>query len=102
MLSNSSEVSWRRDTVEVPFFLVDVFTDRPLQGNPVAVVPQAERLHKSQMQAIAREFNQAEATFLLPSIRPEAHRRLRSFTPEGKEAFGAAAVGDGARHSAVG
>jgi trans-2,3-dihydro-3-hydroxyanthranilate isomerase len=73
----------------VSFFLVDVFADRALQGNPVAVVPDATRLTEVVMQQIAREFNQSETTFVLPATRSEAHWRLRSFTPAGKEAFGA-------------
>jgi trans-2,3-dihydro-3-hydroxyanthranilate isomerase len=79
----------KSQAADVSFFLVDVFADQPLQGNPVAVVPQAENLSEPQMQSIAREFNQSETTFLLPPTGPEAHCRLRSFTPEGKEAFGA-------------
>lgn len=74
----------------VDFFLVDVFADGLLQGNPVAVVPDAEHLTDAVMQRIAREFNQSETTFVLPATRPEADRRLRSFTAAGKEAMGAA------------
>jgi len=73
---------------EIPFFFVDVFSDRPLEGNPLTVVPRAELLSESTMIRIAREFNQSETTFLLPSTQPEADWRLRSFTPAGKEAFG--------------
>jgi trans-2,3-dihydro-3-hydroxyanthranilate isomerase len=74
---------------EIPFFFVDVFSDHPLEGNPVAIVPGAEHLPESTMVRIAREFNQSETTFLMPSTRPGADWRLRSFTPAGKEAFGA-------------
>jgi trans-2,3-dihydro-3-hydroxyanthranilate isomerase len=74
----------------VSFFLVDVFADRPLQGNPVTIVPDAARLSERVMQRIAREFNQSETTFVLPPTRPEADWRFRAFTPAGKEAFGAA------------
>jgi trans-2,3-dihydro-3-hydroxyanthranilate isomerase len=73
----------------ISFYFVDVFADRPLQGNPVTVVPEAERLTEAAMQAIAREFNQSETTFVLPPTRAGADWRLRSFTPAGKEAFGA-------------
>jgi trans-2,3-dihydro-3-hydroxyanthranilate isomerase len=73
----------------VSFFLVDVFADRPLEGNPVAIVPDATRLSEAVMQRIAREFNQSETTFVMSPTRPEAQWRLRSFTPAGKEAFGA-------------
>jgi trans-2,3-dihydro-3-hydroxyanthranilate isomerase len=73
----------------VSFVLVDVFTDRPLHGNPVAVVPDAERLAEDVMHRIAREFNQSETVFLLPPTRPGADWRLRAFTAAGSEAFGA-------------
>jgi PhzF family phenazine biosynthesis protein len=73
----------------VRFFFVDVFADRPLTGNPVTVVPDADRLTVDQMRAIAREFNQSETTFLLEPTRPAAAWRLRSFTPIGAEVGGA-------------
>ena len=73
----------------MPFVLVDVFADAPLSGNPLAVVADAEQLEDSVMRAVAREFNQSETTFLLPSTRPDAAWRLRSFTPAGAEVVGA-------------
>jgi trans-2,3-dihydro-3-hydroxyanthranilate isomerase len=73
----------------VPFVLVDVFADRPLAGNPLAVVADAERLEEPVMRALAREFNQSETTFVLPPTRHGAIRRLRSFTPTGAEVVGA-------------
>jgi len=73
----------------VPFYLVDVFATRPLTGNPLALVPDADHLDESQMRAIAREFNQSETTFLLHPTRPGATCRLRSFTPAGAEVGGA-------------
>jgi PhzF family phenazine biosynthesis protein len=73
----------------VSFAMVDVFADRPLEGNPVAVVLlDAGGLSEVVMQRIGREFNQTETTFVLPASRPDADWRLRSFTPAGKEAFG--------------
>jgi trans-2,3-dihydro-3-hydroxyanthranilate isomerase len=74
---------------DISFFLVDVFSDKPLHGNPVAVVPNAGSLTEDMMHQIAREFNQSETTFLLPPTRPDTDWRFRSFTPAGKEAFGA-------------
>jgi PhzF family phenazine biosynthesis protein len=68
---------------------VDVFASRPLTGNPLALVPDADRLDESQMRAIAREFNQSETTFLLRPTIPAATIRLRSFTPAGEEVGGA-------------
>jgi trans-2,3-dihydro-3-hydroxyanthranilate isomerase len=76
-------------TATVPFSLVDVFAERPLTGNPLAVVADAERLEEPTMRALAREFNQSETTFVLPPSRAGATVRLRSFTPAGAEVFGA-------------
>ena len=67
--------------------LIDVFADSPLTGNPLAVVEDADDLNLAQMKDIAREFNQAETTFILRSSR--ADRRLRSFTASGSEVVGA-------------
>ena len=61
--------------------VVDVFTRRPLLGNPVAVVLDAEGLSTDDMQAIARWTNLSETTFVLPSTRAEADYELRIFTP---------------------
>ncbi len=66
---------------EYRFVQVDVFTDRVFGGNPLAVVFEAERLGDQQMQAIAREMNCSETTFLLPPTRPECAARVRIFTP---------------------
>jgi trans-2,3-dihydro-3-hydroxyanthranilate isomerase len=75
-------------TATVPFYLVDVFAERPLAGNPLAVVTQAELLDEAVFPLVAREFNQSETTFLLPSTQG-ATWRLRSFTPTGEEVVGA-------------
>ena len=61
--------------------VVDVFTDRPFTGNPLAVVFGAEGLAGEQMQAIAREFHLSETIFVLPPTKPEATYRVRIFTP---------------------
>jgi PhzF family phenazine biosynthesis protein len=63
----------------VKFKQVDVFTDRPFLGNPVAVVIGAEGLDTAAMQRIACWTNLSETTFLLKSER--ADYRLRIFTP---------------------
>ena len=73
----------------VPFALVDVFTDVPLAGNPLAVVPHVPGLDESAMGRLAREFNQSETTFLFPPTLPGADWLLRSFTPTGVEVYGA-------------
>ncbi|GLS36328.1 hypothetical protein GCM10010869_19170 [Mesorhizobium tianshanense] len=63
------------------YVTADVFTDRPFQGNPVAVVLDAEGLSTEQMQAIAREFNYIESTFVLPAKDPAHTAQVRIFTP---------------------
>jgi trans-2,3-dihydro-3-hydroxyanthranilate isomerase len=60
---------------------VDVFTDRALAGNPLAVVLQADGLSTAQMQAIARETNLSETTFVLPPEKREHAAKVRIFTP---------------------
>ena len=64
------------------FTQVDVFTDTPLQGNPLAVVHDAQGLGDAQMQTFARWANLSETTFLLPPTDPEADYRVRIFTPD--------------------
>jgi trans-2,3-dihydro-3-hydroxyanthranilate isomerase len=71
-----------------PFVLVDVFTDRPLSGNQLAVLMDAEGLDDRQMQSIAQEFGYSETTFVLPPRQKKATWRLRCFTPS-IEVFGA-------------
>src|SRR5438309_8327239 len=60
---------------------VDVFTDRALAGNPLAVVLNAEGLSTAQMQAIARETNLSETTFVLPAETRGHAAKVRIFTP---------------------
>ncbi|WP_280153665.1 PhzF family phenazine biosynthesis protein [Piscinibacter sp. XHJ-5] len=69
------------------FTQVDVFTDTPLRGNPVAVVHAAVGLSDAQMQDFARWTNLSETTFLLPPTSAEADYRLRIFTPGGELPF---------------
>ena len=63
------------------FTQVDVFTDTPLRGNPLAVVHDAHGLSDAQMAAFARWTNLSETTFLLPPTDPAADYRVRIFTP---------------------
>ena len=62
------------------YVIVDVFTDRPLAGNQLAVFSNASGLSAEEMQALAREMNFSESTFVLP---PEqgGDFRMRIFTP---------------------
>ena len=63
------------------FSQVDVFTDLPLKGNPLAVVHDADGLSDDTLQAFARWTNLSETSFLLAPTRPEADYRVRIFTP---------------------
>src|ERR1700694_2648280 len=60
---------------------VDVFTDRALAGNPLAVVLEADRLSTTEMQSIARETNLSETTFVLPPETRGHAAKVRIFTP---------------------
>lgn len=61
------------------FYQLDVFTDTPFTGNPLAVFPEADGISDADMQSIANEMNLSETVFVLPS--DKALRRLRIFTP---------------------
>jgi trans-2,3-dihydro-3-hydroxyanthranilate isomerase len=67
--------------------IVDVFTDRPFTGNPLAVVFGADDLSGDQLQALAREFNLSETAFVVPATDPAATYRLRIFTPDSELPF---------------
>ena len=62
-----------------PFVQVDAFTDRPLGGNPCAVVFDADPLDDATMQAVAQEMNLSETAFVLRS--QVADVGARYFTP---------------------
>ena len=64
------------------FSQVDVFGSRGLDGNPLAVVHEADALDREQMQRFARWAGLSEITFLLPPMSLEADYRVRIFTPE--------------------
>src|ERR671933_404505 len=63
------------------YHLVDVFTDRAFGGNPLAVCTNGRGLTTETMQAIAKEFNLSETTFVLPSEDARHDWRVRIFTP---------------------
>ena len=69
------------------FSQVDVFSDQPLRGNPLAVVHDAQGLSEGQMADFARWTNLSETTFLLPPVDARADYRLRIFTPGGELQF---------------
>ena len=65
----------------IPFFQVDAFADRPLTGNPAAVLPLERWLDDGLMQAIAAENNLSETAFTVPSDDDDTDFHLRWFTP---------------------
>ena len=65
--------------MRLPFMQVDAFTSTPLQGNPCAVIFEADGLAEEQMLAVAREMNLSETAFVLAS--EQADVRARYFTP---------------------
>ena len=70
---------------ELDYFVVDVFSESALQGNPLAVVMNTAGLSSEQMQAIAREFNLSETTFVErrpAEVEQREGVRVRIFTTE--------------------
>ena len=63
------------------YVVLDVFTSRPLAGNPLAVVLDAEGLDGAAMQRIAREFNLSETVFVRRAVHPTHSAEIRIFTP---------------------
>ena len=59
---------------------LDVFTDRPFEGNQLAVFPDAQGLEASAMQVMTKEMNFSECTFILPPEK-DGDVRMRIFTP---------------------
>jgi trans-2,3-dihydro-3-hydroxyanthranilate isomerase len=73
------------------FVQMDVFSSKRLQGNPLAVFPDARGLTDAEMQDLARETNLSETTFILPresSVEREHGVRVRIFTPDEEIPFG--------------
>ncbi len=66
---------------------VDVFTERALAGNQLAVVLGAVGMSDDVMQAVAREMNLSETTFVLPPEQPTSTARVRIFTPSAELPF---------------
>lgn len=70
-----------------PFAQIDVFTDQPYRGNPLAVVRDGSGLSDAQMQQFAAWTNLSETTFLLPPTDAGADYAVRIFTPGGELPF---------------
>jgi trans-2,3-dihydro-3-hydroxyanthranilate isomerase len=73
--------------MEHHFVIADVFTANPFGGNQLAVFPDARGMSDRAMQALTREFNFAETTFVLPAKNPAHARRVRIFTPGAEVPF---------------
>lgn len=69
------------------FLIADVFTESAFGGNQLAVFPDAIGLSDRAMQALAREFNFAETTFVLPPAESRHTSRVRIFTPKAEIPF---------------
>lgn len=63
------------------FVTADVFTNKRFGGNPLAVFPDAREIPPELFQTIAREFNYAETTFVLPPLSKQHTALVRIFTP---------------------
>ena len=63
------------------YVVADVFTDTPLEGNPVAIFTDARGIAPPRMQQIAREFNLSETVFVLPALATGATRGYASSPP---------------------
>lgn len=64
-----------------PYEIWDVFTDTPLEGNPLGVFPRAEEMPSRLYQRVARELNLSETVFMTPDDPAEADAGIRIFTP---------------------
>jgi trans-2,3-dihydro-3-hydroxyanthranilate isomerase len=65
---------------EFRYVIADVFTDRPLQGNQLAVFTNAQEIPEESLQPLAREMNFSETVFVYPA-EGDGHARIRIFTP---------------------
>ncbi len=67
--------------MKIKFYTCDVFTDKRFGGNQLAVFPDARNIPEEKLQAIAREFNFSETTFVYPPSSTANTKRVRIFTP---------------------
>jgi trans-2,3-dihydro-3-hydroxyanthranilate isomerase len=68
------------------YVVADVFTDKPLTGNQLAVFTDAREIPEGDLQALAREMNLSETVFVYPA-EGEGHARIRIFTPAAELPF---------------
>src|SRR5512133_4160720 len=72
------------------FVQLDVFTQTPLAGNPLAIFPDTGELSDAEMQALAREMNLSETTFIFPrdaATEAREGKKVRIFTVEAELPF---------------
>jgi len=72
---------------QLRIFQVDAFTERPLTGNPAAVVLDADGLGEQQLRAVARELNAGDTAFVLSPDAADHDLRVRFLTRQGEAAF---------------
>src|SRR5215831_8671266 len=70
-----------KEPISFRYRVVDVFTKEPLEGNPLAVFPDASGISEELQQKIARELNLSETVFVRQATRGECAAQLRIFTP---------------------
>jgi trans-2,3-dihydro-3-hydroxyanthranilate isomerase len=73
--------------MQLRYAIVDVFAEAPLEGNPAAIVFDADALDGARMQAIAREFNLSETAFILKPQDSTHTAQVRLFTPGSEVPF---------------
>jgi len=73
--------------MQLPYHVLNVFTEERFGGNPLAVVLDADGLDAARMQRIAREFNLSETVFVLKPEQPTHTARVRIFTPASEIPF---------------
>ena len=94
----------RQEDRGLPYLILDVFAEAPLQGNQLGVFTDAVGVGSEQMQRLARELNFSETVFLLPPER-DGDARVRIFTPDhelpfaGHPVLGSAVAAGAARRS---
>lgn len=71
----------------LPYYIVDVFTDRKYAGNQLAVFRRANEISSDEMQNIAREINYSETTFILSDEQNDGGFDVRIFTPKEEVPF---------------
>ncbi len=64
------------------YLVVDVFTETPFEGNPLAVFPEAVGLGDDEMQTLARELNLSESSFVFAAVEARNAAKVRIFTPQ--------------------